>query len=171
MAQTLKKRYENLYAYEKTPGLSFDQKNPRAISRTKQSFAKEADINHIVSKYIKTGVMDNLRANPPLWGDFSQDVDFQTIQNKIIAANQAFLSLPAETRAMFNNDIPTLLAYINNPNNKQKCIELGLLPQEPAIVQDAKDAKAAKEAAAAAAEPLPAESTNLGKASKATTPK
>lgn len=104
------------------PGVSFDP----AKNRAKQSFKDECDINTIVSKYTKTGVLPsgNRRA---LWGDFSSGEDFRIVQNKIAGIRSVFDSLNSDIRAKFANNPENLLDFLANPENNQEAIELGLL--------------------------------------------
>lgn len=105
-------------------------------SRTHQSFAKDADINVIMGRYQKTGLLvDPLRVNPhrkPNFGDFSDIGDLTTTMARIDLAREAFMVLPAKVRERFNNDAGELLAFVANPANAEEAIKLGLLPAPPA---------------------------------------
>ena len=61
-------------------------------SRTKQSFAAETDINQIMARYQKTGVLsvdplDAARAANPLYADVSGLPSYQEMRNRIVAAD------------------------------------------------------------------------------------
>ena len=70
----------------------FPEDNPKAISRTQQHFKKEADINHILKKFKKSGLLTDPLHRPtqyPQFGDFTNVTDFHgllilnyTIQSK-----------------------------------------------------------------------------------------
>lgn len=111
----------------------FNKDNVKSRSKTHQSFAKEADINNIMSKYKKTGVLvDPLLINStrmPRFGDFSDLKDYSVVFNRIQEAQSDFMTLPASTRAKFNNNVEECLAFIADPNNKKDCIKLQLIPK------------------------------------------
>ncbi len=99
---------------------------------TKQSFQNECDINAIMDRWTRTGVIDHFAANPPTFGDFNCEQDFQDAQNSIIQANEAFDALPAKVRDRMQNDPGKLLTFLNDPANDDEARSLGLLPQIPA---------------------------------------
>lgn len=132
---------------------------PNAPVKTKQSFKNECNINNIVKKCIRTGSLPVV-SGEGFYGDFSNVADFQTQCNRVNAMNSYFASLPAEVRAKFKHDPANLLGYVQDPKNYEECVEMGLLPKDPAIeaakakaLQDAFDQKKRDEAAAAAAAP------------------
>ena len=114
-------------------------------SRTKSEFAKECDINVIVRKSLKTGTLPS-GSRQPMYGDFSNSYSFQKQQTAIAQANSEFMELPSEIRAKFGNDVANLLDYLQDPENNEEAIELGLLPKpepEQPIVSESPAAEAA----------------------------
>lgn len=99
-------------------------------SLTQQHQAAETDINLIVKRYTATGMLPQ-SALEPLYGDFTQAVDFQEAQNKIRAAQEAFMLLPAELRSRFENDPAKLVAFVSDPANDDEAIKLKLRPPKP----------------------------------------
>jgi phage internal scaffolding protein len=55
------------------------------------------------------------------------------MQNTLIAAQNAFKTLPASIRKEFNNDPSQVIDFLNNPANKDKAIELGLIDGEISV--------------------------------------
>jgi len=112
--------------------LRFPKDDPKSISRTKASFAKDADINNIMSRYQKTGVLvDPLRINPnrrPNFGDFSDICDLASMISRIRDVETSFRVLPASVREKFDNEPAKLLDFIADPANLKEAIELQLLP-------------------------------------------
>lgn len=95
---------------------------------TQQQFKDETDINEIVRRFGLTGQMpDNV--NMPMSGDFTGINDYQTALNLILAADTEFMRVPAETRARFNNDPQKLMTFLDDPNNRDEAIKLGLVPK------------------------------------------
>lgn len=105
--------------------------NPEVVSLTKQSEREASDINTIVAKAKKTGVLGSgLPAQRKAqYGDFSNPGDFLEQQNRVAKFKELFDGLSAEIRNKFQNRPDQLLAFVNNPENKKECIELGLLPK------------------------------------------
>ena len=98
-------------------------------SRTKQEFAKDADINNIMAKYIKTGLVP-VSTRQPTYGDFSDGGDFRSILDRVMAAEEDFQSLPSDLRSQFNNNPAELLDFLSDPANQQEAIDLGIIPGE-----------------------------------------
>lgn len=97
-------------------------------SRTQQQFKQETDINLIMSRYEKTGVIDHLAKHQGSYGDFSNVEDYQTAVNKIMLADQMFLTLPATIRSQFDNDPAQFVEFAQNPDNLDTMRDLGLAP-------------------------------------------
>jgi len=103
--------------------------------RTKQSFKKECDINHIMNRFRKTGILtpDILTRRTAQFADVSEVGDFQHCQEKIVNAQRAFDELPALIRSRFDNEPGKLLDFCANPENRAEAIDLGIIPKpEPA---------------------------------------
>lgn len=81
-------------------------------SRTKQAPAREVDINYIVNRYLKTGQMP-MPESEPQYG-YMPSIDLAEAYDQIFAAEEHFLSLPAATRAAFNNSPIELLKAVEN---------------------------------------------------------
>lgn len=104
--------------------------NTGTETHVKQAFKDESDINHIMAKYTKTGVLPRLIKENPLWGDFSNPVDFQEAQNIVIKATEQFAALPSHIRERFANDPAKFLAFTSDKNNKEEMGRLGLLKED-----------------------------------------
>lgn len=95
-------------------------------SLAQQHYKDETDINNILRQFNITGQLPTAPLSPR-YGDFTGIVDYQSALNAVIAAEDGFMSLPAETRAMFNNDPELLINFLDNPDNKDQAIKLGLV--------------------------------------------
>lgn len=102
-------------------------------SRTKQSFAKECDINNLMKKYEKDGLIDHVNQHRGYYGDLPLNIDYQHSLNVILAAERSFASLTGQIRGRFANDPAAFLAFVQDPENRDEMIALGLLakPTEP----------------------------------------
>lgn len=110
-------------------------------SKVQQHKKDEADINNIVSKYIKTGVLGNpLDSNQrkPMFGDFSMQGNYHEMLNTIKSADNAFLSLSADLRKRFKNNPQKALEFVSKRENIMEAVKLGMLDKSalPQLVQD-----------------------------------
>ena len=88
-------------------------------SRTKKSFKNECDVNHIMSRYTRTGQLPNMIRAEPKYGNFANVKDFQESMNVVLHANEQFEALPAEVRKRFGHDPSRMLEFVADPNNKK----------------------------------------------------
>nr|QXN72775.1 MAG: internal scaffolding protein [Microvirus sp.] len=96
-------------------------------SLTKQSMRDECDINFILKKHQKQGTLDSLRkTKPEVYGDFSDSGSYQEALNIVMDAQEQFAGLSANVRKFFDNDPEKFLAFMEDPRNAEKWIELGL---------------------------------------------
>lgn len=93
---------------------------------TQQNFKAECDINTILKKYQKTGLVTHVSQHNGDYVDLSTPVDYQTALNVVINAQASFDSLPSTIRKQFNNDPGTFVAFACNPENNEALIEMGL---------------------------------------------
>tara|TARA_B100001769_G_C22110436_1_gene600545 strand:+ start:3388 stop:3861 length:474 start_codon:yes stop_codon:yes gene_type:complete len=100
-------------------------------SRTKSEFKDEVNINTIVKKAMRTGVLPT-GDRQPLYADFTQLNSYETAQIAIAEAKSSFEQLPSDIRAKFDNNVTELLDFVDDEANKEEAIQLGLLPEEEA---------------------------------------
>ena len=98
----------------------------------KQEFKDECDINNVMMQYARTGELPYATSKPS-FGDFRSSQTYQEMQNTLIAAQNAFKTLPASIRKEFNNDPSQVIDFLNDPANKDKAIELGLIDGEISV--------------------------------------
>ncbi len=100
-------------------------------SLAKQSFASECDINNIMRKYQKTGLIEHLNTHQGDYGNFIGFEDYHQSLNQILEAQESFASIPSSVRRQFNNDPEVFLKFAQNPENLDQMIEMGLAPPRP----------------------------------------
>lgn len=98
-------------------------------SLTKQEFKTECDINVIMKRALRSGVLPQQAG--AMYGDFSEVTDYQEAQGIILQARQQFEALPSDVRDRFGNTPEGMLRFISNPANKAEARKLGLLNPEP----------------------------------------
>ncbi len=105
-------------------------------SMTQQNFAVSSNINNIMARYEKTGIIDNVNKQSALYGDYSEFPSYSEALNFIHLADELFNKLPAKIRAEFSNDPNIFLEFANDPRNNQQMIDLGLIKApEPSKTQ------------------------------------
>lgn len=99
------------------------------VSQVQQSAAADCDINNLMRKYEKTGVLPERIQREPEYGDFANTVDYQEALNLVLHAQEQFAGLPAPVRARFKNDPAEFLAFTNDEANLEEMGKLGLLSE------------------------------------------
>lgn len=103
----------------------------------KQSFREECDINKIIARYAKSGLLTPVTSRPPAFVDVSLVGDYQSAVQNIEAAQGMFMNLPWEIRKEFSNSAAEFLDFCTDSDNEDRMRELGLLPAlevEPEVV-------------------------------------
>lgn len=101
-------------------------------SLTVQSEKDSCDINLIVERHLRTGIMTNYRTSQPMYGDFTSCVDYHEAVARAQQAEESFMTLPASIRARFSNDPGQLIDFLSNENNRSEAIKLGLVTDSQA---------------------------------------
>jgi len=100
------------------------------VSRTKQSFAEECDVNTIVERYKSTGALRQV-VDVGEFLDVSDRYDLREALDRVHRAEESFLSLPSEVRARFQNDPAAFLEFCQDEQNFDELVELGLVEKSP----------------------------------------
>jgi phage internal scaffolding protein len=98
-------------------------------SRTEQHHANAVNINQIVSRYQKTGVLPEPRPGAR-YGDFASVEDYHSAVQACRDAEELFMSLPPELRKRFDNDPHILFEFLENEENRSEAEELGLIERK-----------------------------------------
>lgn len=109
------------------------------ISRCKQSPRDETDINLIMARFEKDGILEHLNQHQGDYGNFIGFEDYHTSMNRIRDAEEAFATIPASVRARFNNDPAEFLRVAQDPDQHGLMVELGLARREPGDTQEPVD--------------------------------
>lgn len=115
-------------AYDPPPSVGTENKEE---SLTRQSEADQADINKILKRFETTGVLP-IDQRTPQFIDVSTAPDYRTALDRINVINEAFMQMPADTRAKFDNDPAILLDALGDPARAAELQELGILPKPAA---------------------------------------
>lgn len=102
-------------------------------SLTQQHHKDSTDVNLIIAKYKQTGIMPEMRKKG-VYADVSEITDYHQMVEKVMAADAAFMTLPASVRERFSNDPAQLLNFLQDPRNYDEGVKMGLY--EPKIPQN-----------------------------------
>lgn len=85
----------------------------------------EVDINNIMKRYRKTGIIDHVAKHQGNYGE-NDGIDYHQSMNIIRRADEMFLELPSQVRKEFGNNPAEFLDFVDNPANIEKLREMGL---------------------------------------------
>lgn len=97
-------------------------------SLTLQAPGPDTDINMIARRYQLTGEMP-VRRELGEYGEFDEDMDFQTLLHQVKAGEAAFAAVPSSIRSKFGNDPGVFLEWIHDDANYGEAEALGLVPK------------------------------------------
>lgn len=107
-----------------------------------QSAAQDADINVIVRRFIKTGVIQARTGGVPLQ-EFVAPIEYRDALDQVRRADALFAELPAAVRKKFENSPAIFVEACQDPAKASELAALGLLdravspPAEPSPAQGA----------------------------------
>lgn len=113
-------------------------KGPKSKSRAQQNFRDDVNINTIMAKARKTGLMPRRVGETFL--DLSAGYSYQDILDRVMSIDDKFAQLPAKIRTRFDNDPGQMLAFLSDQSNHGEAIELGFFDRpEPEPEPEPKD--------------------------------
>lgn len=92
---------------------------------TEQHHKMECDINNIVDKFDRRGVIEHRNEHRGTYG-FATSNDFQEAMYVVAEAQSMFNELPSHIRNKFENDPAKFLDFVQEPKNAGQMVELGL---------------------------------------------
>lgn len=101
-------------------------------SLTQQSFTEDADLNVIARRF----GLNEIPIGPIDASDFrdtTQDPELRDILEHRREARDNFMALPAKLRMRFHNSPNELWQFVNDPENAEEALRLGLLAKPPAV--------------------------------------
>lgn len=98
-------------------------------SDVQQHLANDADINTIMAKYRRTGVLPIVHCQPR-YGDFSSGLSFHELLMKADRCRDEFDALPADIKKRFRQDPAELIDFLDDEKNRDEAIKMGLIVPE-----------------------------------------
>lgn len=107
-------------------------------SLTQQHFLEDTDINVLAKRFgLDKAQMPEAPFNPGFYGDFSDVPDLRTAMDLVRDATNKFMDLPAKLRERFDNNPAKMWHFVNDPENGDEAVRLGLLKRLPDKQEDA----------------------------------
>ena len=96
-----------------------------------QGFTESCDVNQIMARYLKTGIVDHVAKYQPQYGEVT-GADFTQAMQTVANAMTMFEELPAKAREFFGGDAANFLDYVVDieARDPEELYELGLLDPE-----------------------------------------
>ena len=107
-------------------------------SMTDQQWKDETDVNKIIEKHKKVGVISHLSKKQGQYADMSNISSLQESLIKIQSASMKFKELPQELRDKIHNDPLQLEGFLTDPKNNEYLESLGLKSSKKAPDKDLK---------------------------------
>lgn len=112
-------------------------------SITIQSPKDDSDINQIMEKFQRTGLIEHVQKSAR-YENLPDVIEFHEAMNIVLEAEKSFEGLPSTVRREFDNDPAKFLAFIDDPANVDRMAALGLLNAPPAAAPAVDDETTAK---------------------------
>lgn len=102
-------------------------------SLTQQSFTVDCDLNVIAKRYgLTDGSIPQMNISDVIH-DFTDVVDFRTALDRINAAKEQFMLLPAHVRARFANNPQIMHDWVMAEENLEEARKLGFITKPPTV--------------------------------------
>lgn len=121
---------------------------------TKQSFKDECDINKILAKFQKQGVVTHVNNHSGSYSDIGY-LDFTEAMQTVTRAQSMFNDLPSHLRKRFGHDPVEFLTFIQSeqPDDRREAVRLGL--KAPESIQDLENEEPVTQQPGEAGPPVP----------------
>lgn len=106
--------------------------------KTQQHFKQECDLNYILRKYQKTGLIDHVNKHQGDYSDLTDSVTFTEAMHVIQDAAESFETLPSSIRKQFKNNPQEFLDFVSDNSNADRLVEMGLAHPKPPLSQQPK---------------------------------
>lgn len=104
--------------------------------RTVQADRNEADINKILARFEKSGMITHLSKETPFYGDVSEFSGLQDCLIKVREADELFMGMSATIRERFENNPVKMVDFLADERNREEAISLGMVLPPPVTPED-----------------------------------
>lgn len=130
------------------PNLYHDQDGNEHENPTQQHLKDATDINLILKRYDRDGVLTHVNQARAIYGDFTIVSEYQEALDYVADAQERFAELPSGIRKRFQNDPGQFVEFVTNPANLPEMYDLGLAERPPARAPAEEASEAPQEASA-----------------------
>ncbi len=92
----------------------------------KQSMRDECDVNLIMAKFVKTGLISHVARGLPSFVDVSELTDYRSAIEQVRSVEKYFAALPAGVRTRFDNDAVSFMSFLESGASGEDLEALGL---------------------------------------------
>lgn len=129
--------------YGRTVGTSIEERHDGTDidcgpSLTKQSFREESDINSIIKRFEKDGMI-TVAQREGFYGDVSEIVDYKAAADIVQRADELFMDMSADVRTRFDNDPAKMIEFLADEGNRAEAEKLGIIATRPVVVTEPPD--------------------------------
>lgn len=101
-------------------------------SKVEQSHRVSCNINTIMAKYRKTGLLPI--KSQGMYGDYDGPADYLEALQLIQAAKDQFAALPSDIRKRFDNEPANFIGFMSDEANYEEAVQLGLVSRKQVMV-------------------------------------
>lgn len=101
-------------------GMTRQRWSSDAPSMTKQSEAAACDVNNIIKRYDRTGLITHLARAEAVFTDVSEITSYQDAILQVQDAQKAFMDLPSGLRSRFGNDPAKYIDWATSSSDEEK---------------------------------------------------
>lgn len=98
---------------------------------TVQADRDEADINKIIARFEKAGMISTVNRSEPFYGDVSEYDGLQDAIIKVQNADALFMGMSAQVRERFANDPVQMMEFLADNKNRAEAEGLGMVIKRP----------------------------------------
>lgn len=96
------------------------------IYMTEQNHKDQCDVNKIIKKYDKNGIISHVSSMKAEFGDCPA-VEYKEMQDRLVKMQGEFNKLPASIKKRFGNNPFSLIAFMDDAGNRDEAIKLGMI--------------------------------------------
>ena len=105
--------------------------------KTKSEYADSCDVNKILAKYKRIGLVEHVNDREPQYIDCTEVKDYQQAMDLCCSIQHSFEALPAKVRKKFNNDPLQMVEWVGDPENEAEAVQMGLVNKDVPVEVDA----------------------------------
>lgn len=102
-------------------------------SMTDAQYTEDTDVNDIMRRYQKTGLITHVSQKQGIYADVSEVPDLLQANEISRQTMEHFMRLPSDVRLKFNNNPEEMVTFLRNPQNIEEARTLGLIKPKTVV--------------------------------------